>query len=30
MTNQRPVSCGLDFCYAANLNECLAYANDSK
>lgn len=30
MTNQRPVSCGLDFCSAANLNECLVYANDSK
>ncbi|RLU15326.1 hypothetical protein DMN91_012320 [Ooceraea biroi] len=30
MTNPRPVSCGLDFCSAANLNSCLAYANDSR
>lgn len=30
MTNQRPVSCGLDFCCAVNLNDCLIYANDSK
>lgn len=30
MTSPRPVSCGLDFCCAANLNECLVYANDSK
>ncbi|KAL6261469.1 hypothetical protein P5V15_006559 [Pogonomyrmex californicus] len=30
MRNQRPVSCGLDFCCAVNLNDCLVYASDSK
>ncbi|KAH0947236.1 hypothetical protein HN011_006109 [Eciton burchellii] len=30
MTSPQPFSCGLDFCSAANLNNCLAYANDSK
>ncbi|XP_028045588.1 protein arginine N-methyltransferase 5 isoform X2 [Monomorium pharaonis] len=30
MTNQRVVSCGLDFCCAVKLNDCLAYASESK
>lgn len=30
MTNQKPVSCGLDFCCAANLNDCLFTANSSR
>ncbi|XP_076246806.1 protein arginine N-methyltransferase 5 [Calliopsis andreniformis] len=30
MTNQRPVSCGLDFCAVPDLNNCLFTANSSK
>ncbi|XP_032666884.1 protein arginine N-methyltransferase 5 isoform X1 [Odontomachus brunneus] len=30
MTNQKPISCGLDFCCAANLNDCLCTASSSR
>nr|XP_034196482.1 protein arginine N-methyltransferase 5 isoform X2 [Osmia lignaria] len=30
MTNQRPVSCGLDFCAVPDLSQCLFTANSSK
>nr|XP_033340412.1 protein arginine N-methyltransferase 5 [Megalopta genalis]XP_033340413.1 protein arginine N-methyltransferase 5 [Megalopta genalis] len=30
MTNQRSISCGLDFCAAPDLNSCLITANSSK
>nr|XP_012138569.1 PREDICTED: protein arginine N-methyltransferase 5 isoform X2 [Megachile rotundata] len=30
MTNQRPVSCGLDFCSVPDISQCLFAANSSK